>query len=234
MPYSCAADLYNVREHPAPSGALRHSTRILDITSESGQGAPSTIRCIKTWPSSCTGSPGSSVREHPAPSGALRHEGSDLFLTQCFCVREHPAPSGALRRHDSDQLLVVVVSDVREHPAPSGALRLVDPAILVSPVRTVREHPAPSGALRRRPTNRSCGYHCGVRKHPAPLGALRLDIEVCLDLIDLVVREHPAPSGALRQGVHTGHRRPELRRQGAPSTIRCIKTQSPTCRRAAS
>ena len=39
------------------------------------------------------------------------------------------------------------------------------------------------------------------------------------------VREHPAPSGALRPGVVINSREPILR-QGAPSTIRCIKTPS--------
>ncbi|ERH33646.1 hypothetical protein HMPREF1550_00263 [Actinomyces sp. oral taxon 877 str. F0543] len=39
----------SVREHPAPSGALRLATALEDVSLWSmGQGAPSTIRCIKT------------------------------------------------------------------------------------------------------------------------------------------------------------------------------------------
>ncbi|ERH33649.1 hypothetical protein HMPREF1550_00266 [Actinomyces sp. oral taxon 877 str. F0543] len=39
-----------------------------------GQGAPSTIRCIKTFWAQCRSRHCQQlVREHPAPSGALRH-----------------------------------------------------------------------------------------------------------------------------------------------------------------
>ena len=43
-----------VREHPAPSGALRHFERAIPH-SRSRQGAPSTIRCIETWSSEYVG-----------------------------------------------------------------------------------------------------------------------------------------------------------------------------------
>ena len=62
----------DVRERPAPSGALRHSVHVFGCACAARQGAPSTIRCIKT--STGPGSPyyRSPVREHSAPSGALR------------------------------------------------------------------------------------------------------------------------------------------------------------------
>ena len=87
------------QEHPAPSGALRpghRSSRMRNRLARGqgapstirciktgqpqaesdelllGQGAPSTIRCIKTKSCAATGHRGSPVREHPAPSGALR------------------------------------------------------------------------------------------------------------------------------------------------------------------
>ena len=63
----------SVREHPAPSGALRPREREQLRLRVHSQGAPSTIRCIET------------VR--PAPGELARWQ-----------VREHPAPSGALRR----------------------------------------------------------------------------------------------------------------------------------------
>ena len=64
-----------VREHPAPSGALRPGvTARVDELNAERQGAPSTIRCIETRPI-------------VPPRRSLP-----------LCVREHPAPSGALRR----------------------------------------------------------------------------------------------------------------------------------------
>ena len=65
--------LLPVREHPAPSGALRLK-----------------LVFVKNRPNVL-------VREHPAPSGALRQGDGPLWGgAPCF-VREHPAPSGALR-----------------------------------------------------------------------------------------------------------------------------------------
>ena len=66
-----------VREHPAPSGALR---RVVLIP-----------RGVRRDPR---------VREHPAPSGALRPRTQARDCDDGARVREHPAPSGALRRGD--------------------------------------------------------------------------------------------------------------------------------------
>ena len=110
-----------VREHPAPSGALRpvasgsSDDPLLDC-----QGAPSTIRCIETQNTGYQGRFGGVVREHPAPSGAWRH--SDRVRADVVVpVREHPAPSGALRQHMAG--LPLTSAEVREQAAPSGALR---------------------------------------------------------------------------------------------------------------
>ena len=61
-----------VREHPAPSGALRPPHH--EVAHHPRLGG---------------------AREHPAPSGALRPETVRLRVRRCFEVREHPAPSGA-------------------------------------------------------------------------------------------------------------------------------------------
>ena len=61
-----------VREHPAPSGALRLLMLFI-------------LRFLPCC-----------VREHPAPSGALRHHVARVGEVVAG-VREHPAPSGALR-----------------------------------------------------------------------------------------------------------------------------------------
>ena len=63
-----------------------------------------------------------------------------------------------------------------------------------------------------------------VREHPAPSGALRHGTDPVHERSKEFVREHPAPSGALRpESVVVAQRRRKTR-QGAPSTIRCIKT----------
>ena len=62
-----------------------------------------------------------------------------------------------------------------------------------------------------------------VREHPAPSGALRLDVPEVLVVRVHPVREHPAPPGALRP-FDGGLDGSDAGRQGAPSTIRCIKT----------
>ncbi|ERH33238.1 hypothetical protein HMPREF1550_00650 [Actinomyces sp. oral taxon 877 str. F0543] len=62
----------SVREHPAPSGALRRARARPHPPPSRSQGAPSTIRCIKTTHAARSKVAGSGVREHPAPSGALR------------------------------------------------------------------------------------------------------------------------------------------------------------------
>ena len=90
---------------------------------------------------------------------------------------------------------------VREHPAPPGALRHSSYSFAEWVDGVVREHPAPPGALRPPPCTspiRPCP--CSVGEHPAPPGALRLE-------------------AGRHLGGHVDH-------QGAPSTIRCIKTAS--------
>ena len=74
---SSIVDLHQVREHPAPSGALRPCAARPLAGSTSGQGAPSTIRCIKT-PTRSARTVLLVVREHPAPSGALRPQRGSL------------------------------------------------------------------------------------------------------------------------------------------------------------
>ncbi|ERH28485.1 hypothetical protein HMPREF1550_02085 [Actinomyces sp. oral taxon 877 str. F0543] len=71
---SCRSTRRGVREHPAPSGALRRDLSVKRFN-----------HAIHL------------VREHPAPSGALRQAGRDLARDRIELVREHPAPSGALR-----------------------------------------------------------------------------------------------------------------------------------------
>ena len=138
--YELVADLdLSVREHPAPSGALRQPDRA-DIpgVDQPRQGAPSTIRCIKTgeYPRSpCFLFP---VREHPPPPGAFRPEHADVGVElassqgatntiRCIKtgagkegfekVREHPAPSGALRRSSSaaTRLLYTLSGSTQHH-----------------------------------------------------------------------------------------------------------------------
>ena len=90
----------------------------------------------------------------------------------------------------------------------------------------VREHPAPPGALRRSELDLR-RLLLGVREHPAPPGALRRRIRGHVHVVGPHVREHPAPPGALRLRNEVGR---DLRGdvgQGAPSTIRCIKTPEP-------
>ena len=58
--------MYPVREHPAPSGALRQDRLSMYCSTLTGQGAPSTIRCIKTQ------DPARRVRDLEA-SGSTQH-----------------------------------------------------------------------------------------------------------------------------------------------------------------
>ena len=89
-----------VREHPAPPGALRPGRRAPVARScRPGQGAPSTTRCIKTRTSCRQQIRRWSVREHPAPPGALRRVHRVVDVREQGEVREHPAPPGALRQH---------------------------------------------------------------------------------------------------------------------------------------
>lgn len=112
-----------VREHPAPSGALR----LVDL----GRYRP-----------------GAAVGGYPAPSGALRPDSHCAGCGRDSLLREHPAPSGALRPGGAEPHQIYVIP-VREHLAPSGALRHLADADLSIVVVEVRGHRAPSGALRR-------------------------------------------------------------------------------------
>ena len=87
----------------------------------------------------------------------------------------------------------------------------------------VREQPAPSGALRplgcRGP--RSPGR--GVREHPAPSGALRR-CEVGAEFVAGPRQGAPSTIRCIKTADVVHFEVPSLLRQGAPSTIRCIKT----------
>ena len=163
-----------------------------------GQGAPSTIRCIKTGHHRWRGDAAQgSVREHPAPSGALRLSVALDETTAVPIVREHPAPSGALRhnvfrpervggnnRQGAPSTIRCIKTDggkwrVLAHDYRQGA---------PSTIRCIKTGGAPASPPCARP-----------------------------------VREHPAPSGALRPKTRS-HTLQPVPRQGAPSTIRCIKT----------
>ena len=238
-----------VREHPAPSGALRpghRSSRMRNRLARGqgapstirciktgqpqaesdelllGQGAPSTIRCIKTKSCAATGHRGSPVREHPAPSGALRRD---------FC-------SGWPYRVIEGQGAPSTIRCIKTLPLPFDAsIELI-----------VREHPAPSGVLRRSVTGSRPAFHLcqgapstirciktggrGRREKRAPprqgapstIRCIKTSCPGPIAVGRTRVREHPAPSGALRHGVL--ERQAEfLHRQGAPSTIRCIETR---------
>ena len=162
-----------VREHPAPSGALRLGKPECSTMLGTSQGAPSTIRCIKTCPLRHPVEPvGQPVREHPAPSGALRprplragpllssHQGAPSTI-RCIetgnspgwrrstaRVREHPAPLGALRQPSG---ALRVQRDVHRQGAPS-TIRCIKTWRCSRRrgcrSRTVREQPAPSSTLR--------------------------------------------------------------------------------------
>ena len=115
-----------VREHPAPSGALRPRPLRAGPLLSSHQGAPSTIRCIETGNSPGWRRSTARVREHPAPLGALRQ------------------PSGALR----------VQRDVHRQGAPS-TIRCIKTWRCSRRrgcrSRTVREQPAPPCSSDRAP-----------------------------------------------------------------------------------
>ena len=198
--------------------------RALEIIDRHSQGAPSTIRCIKTAVATTVSGVTHRVREHPAPSGALRlRNNEDSRALVGRSVREHPAPSGALRPEHADVGVELASSQgapstirciktpspwrprrwpmwwVREHPAPSGALRRDAREVLRDLGQSVKEHPAPPGALRPGVSHPPLSYFAAVREHPAPPGALRpppctSPIRPC----PCSVGEHPAPPGALR------------------------------------
>ena len=187
------------------------------------QGVPSTIRCIETTCAGTAAGTSRSVREHPAPSGALRREAEVVLQLLRGEVREHPAPSGALRR-GGDTPCDVVDLAVREHPAPSGALRHLllafERGVAVlgqgapSTIRCIKtssyEFPArDSNTCQGAPSTIRCIKTSGraVLDCCCPQGQGAPSTIRCIKTRSLsnrsrffllVVREHPAPSGALR------------------------------------
>ena len=114
-----------VREHPAPSGALRHVERIERQKHHFGQGAPSTIRCIKTRLGS---------RDRPL---RLLGQGAPSTIRCIKTCQEmvtlRPSPRRSQGAPSTIRCIKTYLlyrwpdfsSVVREHPAPSGALRLL-------------------------------------------------------------------------------------------------------------
>ena len=141
------------------------------------QGAPSTIRCIKT------------ARAMNSSRAASSGQGAPSTI-KCIKIQNHQSPQQA-RIH------------VREHPAPSGALRLV--AICASIVFLYSRQGAPSTirciktAEHRRHPRGEAG-----RRQGAPSTIRCIKTEISLDPHTKSFRpvwEHPAPSGALRLGI---------------------------------
>ena len=173
-----------------------------DLRGDVGQGAPSTIRCIKTpeppEPPTGTGprqGAPSTIRCIKTP---LLERGHRLGEHE---VREHPAPPGALRLVVDKEIPRPSANAVREHPAPSGALRLA--------------HSSPHWARRYRPGQGA----------PSTIRCIKTTSWQALQRAASVVREHPAPRGALRPTTRRPTMRLRITRQGAPSTIRCIETR---------
>ena len=156
-----------VREHPASSGALRlvlgaHGLGLVDLR----QGAPSTIRCIKTAAShGRSRARRGSVRERPAPSGALRQ-----------VLR---SPRGPPRLGQGAPSTIRCIKTRRKWGPPASLFQ------------AVRERPAPSGALRRR----SLAYLCDTDFRQGAPSTIRC-IETLLDALDyrFVVDRQGAPS----------------------------------------
>ena len=120
----CRSTRRGVREHPAPSGALRcRRIHLADLLGDSRQGAPSTIRCIKT--------PVSEDERFVVTHG----QGAPSTI-RCIKTRAPPRPA---RKTSSCQ---GAPSTIRCIKTCQGTCR-TSPYVLL-----VREHPAPSGALR--------------------------------------------------------------------------------------
>ena len=113
-----------VREHPAPSGALRHEHQRSCAGVDRRQGAPSTIRCIETLLVDATITRSYVRQGAPSTIRCIETYSETSSRRARNSVREHPAPSGALRRIKIVTRVLHVDLNVREHPAPSGALRL--------------------------------------------------------------------------------------------------------------
>ena len=87
----------------------------------------------------------------------------------------------------------------------------------------VREHPAPSGALRRPRPPRYPPHRGPVREHPAPSGALRR-LSLSTRRASCWSQGAPSTIRCIKTLSHEIQQRQQQQRQGAPSTIRCIKT----------
>ena len=140
-----------VREHPAPSGALRHGEDGHEGHVAGGQGAPSTIRCVQylvpegrvvvLGPSAKGREPaGAAV----APSAALR------LLSAVRCAHKGPELGNAVRTQGRDQAVVCGV-----------VLRNSVPCVRNRELRAKEEPPAPPGVSDQGPEAR-------VRARPAP------------------------------------------------------------------
>ena len=90
-----------VREHPAPLGALRQGKRTPDEVKTQSQGAPRTVRCIKTDMVKIT-TQEVIVREHPAPLGALRH-GDEFPKDAANCGQGAPRTARCIKTRASSR-----------------------------------------------------------------------------------------------------------------------------------
>ena len=130
--------IHIVREHPAPSGALRPLTTGTLNSLIASQGAPSTIRCIKT---DVLFAIKGFNNGQGAPS-TIRCIKTAVFRpgpTRERPVREHPAPSGALRRADYSQIEMRIMA---RQGAPS-TIRCIKTTVID---RTTAEQLARSGS----------------------------------------------------------------------------------------
>ena len=135
---------YQVREHHAPVGALRHVGEASAIPSRTRQGAPRTCRCIETADSitcetqraSRQGAPRTCrcIETRREPGGAILSVGQGAPRT-CRCIEtstSHPL-RGESRRQGAPRTCRCIETlasprsqpqvPVREHHAPVGALR---------------------------------------------------------------------------------------------------------------
>mgnify|MGYP001642002472 FL=1 len=172
-------------------------TRVLSAIPRPCQGAPSTIRCIKTgeYPRSpCFLFP---VREHPAPPGALRREGGLPVLRVVEEVREHPAPTGAFRPEHAD-----VGVELASSQGATNTIRCIKTGAGKEGFEKVREHPAPSGALKRARAVVPHRPHRPRQGAPSTIRCIKTRRRPCTRRFPCRVREPPAPSGAFMTLLH--------------------------------